>query len=200
MVTALHGRGRLDNSMCTANLKGGCKADTCDYVKRWAGWMGSRRDHTACCTQSQSTRFGETKQKGDVQNVHDRVSMLRQYSHRAHRAGHAAGRGSGKPPAGMSRGYAVNALPRLPHGLNLNTLILWRSHRQGLRLILLLTPNNDISQKETHPDLHQGKPLRCTCTAFWVGRCCPSPWGGRERWEGPHGGTAAPLVRDCTTF
>lgn len=157
-VTALHGQGRLNNSMCTANPKGGCKADTCDYVKRWAGWMGSRRDHTACCTHSQSTWFSETKQKGDVQNVHDQVSMLGQYSHRAHRAGHAAGQGSGKPLAGMGRGYAVSALAGLLHRLKLNTLILWCSHRQGLRLILLLTPNNGISQNETCPDVHQWKP------------------------------------------
>lgn len=135
-----------------------------------------------------------------MQNVHDRVSMLGQYSHRAHRAGHAAGRGSGKPPAGTGRRDAVNVLPGLPHRLKWSTLILWPSHHQGLRLILLLTPNNGISQKETCPDLHQEKPLRCMCTAFWVGRCCPSPWGARERWEGPHGGTTAPLVRDCTTF
>lgn len=30
MVMALHSRGRLDISMCTANPKGGCKADMCD--------------------------------------------------------------------------------------------------------------------------------------------------------------------------
>lgn len=100
MVMALHSRRRLDISMCTATPKGGCKADMCDYVKRWAGWVGSRRGHRACCTHSWSTWFGETKQKSDVQNMHDRVSMLGQYSHRAHRAGHAAGRGSGQPPAG----------------------------------------------------------------------------------------------------
>lgn len=134
-----------------------------------------------------------------MQNVHDRVSMLGQYSHRAHRAGHTVGRGLGKPPAGMGQGDAVNVLPGLPHGLKLNTLILWCSHRQGLRLILLLTSNGGINHKETRPDLHQWKPLQCTCTTFWVDRCCPSPCGARERQEGPRGGTAAPLVRDCTT-
>lgn len=46
MVTALYGRGRLDNSMCTENPKGGCKADMCDYVKRLGGMDGkSARPH-----------------------------------------------------------------------------------------------------------------------------------------------------------
>lgn len=42
--------------------------------------------------------------------------------------------------------------------------------------------------------------LRSVCAQlFGVGRCCPSPWGAKERWEGPHRGPAAPLVGDCTT-
>lgn len=34
-----------------------------DDVKRRAGWRGGRRDHAACGTRSQSTRFSETKRK-----------------------------------------------------------------------------------------------------------------------------------------
>ena len=66
-----------------------------------------------------------------MRNVHDQVSMLGQYSHRAHREDHAAGRGLGKPLAGTGRGDAVTEVPGLPHGLKLNTLILWCSHCQG---------------------------------------------------------------------
>lgn len=56
-VTAQH-YGQGDRS--TANPMGGREGDTCDDVKRWAGWMGGRRDHAA---RALSTRFSETKRK-----------------------------------------------------------------------------------------------------------------------------------------
>lgn len=78
--------------------------------------------------------------------------------------------------------------PRLPHGLGLNTGVLWHSHHQGLGLILLLSPNYGISQKETCPGLQQGKPLQVYEHSVTGGRASPCPlgsWGkvGMTRWR-----------------